>query len=264
MHADCVSATEISCSSRKTEELIVPIMRARNLMAFDSSAAKVDSYIRVSLLPDESSIMQTALHRGNNEPVYNERFVFRAPRNTLPERVLKCIAYTCDKSSNTMLGQIEMKLSSVDLRSVYNAWLPLIDSKRVPNIADASKFGSRWMWRAVVLFELSSHGRTPDSCFGESEEPGLDGGKDSADPFVKIYLLQKGKKISKKKTSVKKGDPNPVFNEAMIFSVPAAALQNIQLRLTLAEYQVEGKLQQWATSLWVPTAPENSCLTGTR
>ena len=45
------------------------------------------------------------------------------------------------------------------------------------------------------------------------------------DPFVKIYLLQKGKKISKKKTSVKKGDRNPVFNEAMIFSVPAAALQ---------------------------------------
>ncbi|GFW51656.1 hypothetical protein TNCV_4213321 [Trichonephila clavipes] len=50
------------------------------------------------------------------------------------------------------------------------------------------------------------------------------------DPFVKIYLLQKGKKISKKKTSVKKGDSNPVFNEAMIFSVPAGALQFVQTR----------------------------------
>lgn len=46
-----------------------------------------------------------------------------------------------------------------------------------------------------------------------------------ADPFVKVYLLQDGRKISKKKTAVKRGDTNPVFNEAMIFSVPAIVLQ---------------------------------------
>lgn len=31
--------------------------------------------------------------------------------------------------------------------------------------------------------------------------------------------------MSKKKTAVKRDDPNPVFNEAMIFSVPAIVLQ---------------------------------------
>ncbi|NXP22089.1 SYT12 protein, partial [Scytalopus superciliaris] len=50
-------------------------------------------------------------------------------------------------------------------------------------------------------------------------------GKVTADPFVKVYLLQDGRKISKKKTAVKRGDTNPVFNEAMIFSVPAIVLQ---------------------------------------
>lgn len=40
-----------------------------------------------------------------------------------------------------------------------------------------------------------------------------------------MYLLQDGRKISKKKTAVKRGDTNPVFNEAMIFSVPAIVLQ---------------------------------------
>lgn len=45
------------------------------------------------------------------------------------------------------------------------------------------------------------------------------------DPFVKVYLLQDGRKMSKKKTAVKRDDPNPVFNEAMIFSVPATVLQ---------------------------------------
>ena len=36
--------------------------------------------------------------------------------------------------------------------------------------------------------------------------------------------MQNGKKISKKKTTVKRGEKNPIFNEAMIFSVPATAL----------------------------------------
>ena len=37
-------------------------------------------------------------------------------------------------------------------------------------------------------------------------------------------MLQNGKKVMKKKTSVKKDTNAPVFNEAMIFSVPAPAL----------------------------------------
>lgn len=46
-----------------------------------------------------------------------------------------------------------------------------------------------------------------------------------SDPFVKVYLLQDGRKISKKKTSTKRDDTNPIFNEAMIFSVPSIVLQ---------------------------------------
>lgn len=73
-------------------------------------------------------------------------------------------------------------------------------------------------------------------------------------------MLKQGKKIHKKKTSTKKGERSPIFNEAMIFNVPAVSLQvnslilhikiikifkltlkpkiflqTIQLRLTVAE-----------------------------
>jgi len=40
-----------------------------------------------------------------------------------------------------------------------------------------------------------------------------------------VYLLQHEKKIHKKRTSTKKGERSPIFNEAMIFSVPAHSLQ---------------------------------------
>lgn len=36
--------------------------------------------------------------------------------------------------------------------------------------------------------------------------------------------MQQNKKINKKKTSVKKGEKCPIFNEAMMFSVPAHTL----------------------------------------
>ncbi|KAF3855132.1 hypothetical protein F7725_023187 [Dissostichus mawsoni] len=65
--------------------------------------------------------------------------------------------------------------------------------------------------------------------------------KNTADPFVKVYLLQDGKKISKKKTSTKRDDTNPIFNEAMIFSVPSLVLQELSLRVTVAEATDDGR-----------------------
>ncbi|XP_052399455.1 synaptotagmin-12-like isoform X2 [Carassius gibelio] len=66
-------------------------------------------------------------------------------------------------------------------------------------------------------------------------------GKTTADLFVKVYLLQDGRKIRKKKTSVKRDDTNPIFNEAMIFSVPAVVLQDLSLRVTVAESTEDGR-----------------------
>ena len=52
-------------------------------------------------------------------------------------------------------------------------------------------------------------------------------------PPTQVYLLKNGKKVSKKKTSVKRSDRSPIFNESMIFSVPPYMLNSIQVRLTI-------------------------------
>ncbi|NXD70991.1 SYT12 protein, partial [Eolophus roseicapillus] len=79
-------------------------------------------------------------------------------------------------------------------------------------------------------------------------------GKVTADPFVKVYLLQDGRKISKKKTAVKRDDTNPVFNEAMIFSVPAIVLQELSLRVTVAECGEDGRADNTGHVLIGPAA----------
>lgn len=48
-----------------------------------------------------------------------------------------------------------------------------------------------------------------------------------------MYLQKDARKVSKKRTSVKRADSCPIFNEAMIFSVPPYMLSAIQIRLTV-------------------------------
>jgi hypothetical protein len=45
------------------------------------------------------------------------------------------------------------------------------------------------------------------------------------DPYVKLYLVQGGKRVKKKKTSIKKCTLNPYFNESFTFEIPPDQIQ---------------------------------------
>lgn len=48
-----------------------------------------------------------------------------------------------------------------------------------------------------------------------------------------VYLLKSDKKVFKKKTSVKRTERSPIYNESMTFSVPPYMLNSVQIRLTV-------------------------------
>lgn len=47
----------------------------------------------------------------------------------------------------------------------------------------------------------------------------------STDPYVKIHLMQNGKRQKKKKTTIKKNTLNPYYNESFSFEVPSEQIQ---------------------------------------
>ena len=58
------------------------------------------------------------------------------------------------------------------------------------------------------------------------------------DPYVKIYLLHNGQRVTKKKTHIKKRSLNPVFNESFVFDLPDSAetLSSIQLEFVVLDW----------------------------
>lgn len=51
-----------------------------------------------------------------------------------------------------------------------------------------------------------------------------------SDPFVKVVLQHNGKRLKKKKTSVKQNTLNPYFNESFSFEIPFSQIQVCTLR----------------------------------
>ena len=60
------------------------------------------------------------------------------------------------------------------------------------------------------------------------------------DPYVKVYLLCEGKRIKKKKTTMKKSTLSPVYNEALVFDVPAENVEDVSLIVKVIDYDRYG------------------------
>lgn len=58
---------------------------------------------------------------------------------------------------------------------------------------------------------------------------------------MKVSLIYGGRKIKKKKTSVKRHEKNPVYNESMIFDIPAEFLHKIGFLITIEHKNFESE-----------------------
>ena len=57
-----------------------------------------------------------------------------------------------------------------------------------------------------------------------------------SDPYVKVSLMCQGKRIKKKKTSIKRSTLNPVYNEAIVFDVPQENVEEVSLLIKVVDY----------------------------
>ncbi|XP_029055887.1 uncharacterized protein LOC114882891 [Osmia bicornis bicornis] len=205
-------------------DLAISVLEARDLVTPDGQPAR-DTFARVCLLPDrQMHVKCTRLYRASPSPSYQEKFPFHLDGGLTGRTLL--VEVFSDESSRgggaSLIGEASLRLGSAPRAAT--TWLPLTGSIILTPRLGELMFSLSYLPTAERLTLVVVKAR---NLRGANLIPG--------DFFVKVYLLQQGKKIHKKKTSVKRGEKSPIFNEAIIFNVPTHILQNIQIRLTVAE-----------------------------
>ncbi|NXQ55273.1 SYT12 protein, partial [Anthoscopus minutus] len=212
--------------------LHVTLLQGKDLL--EKEDARFEScFMRISLLPAEQIVGISRIQRSAYSVAFDEHFSVPLDPAALEENSLRFSVFGIDEDERSVsTGVAELKLSDLDLATrPFNAWLYLQDTNKAVDTVGEILLSLSYLPTAERLTVVVV----------KAKNLVWSNGKVTADPFVKVYLLQDGRKISKKKTAVKRGDTNPVFNEAMIFSVPAIVLQELSLRVTVAESGEDGR-----------------------
>jgi len=216
--------------------LIVTVNKCTNLPAKDTANNTSDPYVKLQLLPEKQHKVKTRVLRRTLNPVYDEDFTFYGVNfNQLPILTLHFVVLSFDRySRDDVVGEVMLEMESLDLKDSEVNPMSLIReiSPRSMKLKDQGR-GEL----LVSLCHQPAAGRVTVVVLKARNLPKMDI-TGMSDPYVKIYLLHKDQRISKKKTHVKKRTLNPVFNESFVFDLPRSdnGLADIQLEFALLDW----------------------------
>ncbi|XP_060803939.1 synaptotagmin 1 isoform X2 [Amyelois transitella] len=207
--------------------LSVTVIQAEDLPALDMGGTS-DPYVKVYLLPDKKKKFETKVHRKTLSPVFNETFVFKnVPYADAMNKTLVFAIFDFDRfSKHDQIGEVKVPLCQVDLAQTIEEWRELQSVEGEGGQLGDICFSLRYVPTAgkltVVILEAKN--------LKKMDVGGL------SDPYVKIALMQNGKRLKKKKTSIKKCTLNPYYNESFTFEVPFEQIQKVNLVVTVVDY----------------------------
>ncbi|KAI7802510.1 synaptotagmin-1b [Triplophysa rosa] len=212
--------------------LIVGVIQAEGLAAMDMSGTS-DPYVKVYLLPDKKKKFETKVHRKTLDPTFNEHFTFKVPYAELGGKTLVMTVYDFDRfSKHDAIGDVRVQMNKVDFSHLTEEWRDLQkaekeEQERLGDICLSLRYVPTAGKLTVVILEAKN--------LKKMDVGGL------SDPYVKIHLMQNGKRLKKKKTTTKKNTLNPYYNESFSFEVLSEQIQKVQVVVTVLDYDKIGK-----------------------
>ncbi|XP_014255913.1 synaptotagmin 1 isoform X1 [Cimex lectularius] len=210
--------------------LSVTVIQAEDLPALDMGGTS-DPYVKVYLLPDKKKKFETKVHRKTLSPVFNETFTFKSvPYADAMNKTLVFAIFDFDRfSKHDQIGEVKVPLCQVDLAQTIEEWKELQSvegeggqDNKLGDICFSLRYVPTAGKLTVVILEAKN--------LKKMDVGGL------SDPYVKIAIMQNGKRLKKKKTSIKKCTLNPYYNESFSFEVPFEQIQKVQLVVTVVDY----------------------------
>ncbi|NWY07302.1 SYT7 protein, partial [Nothoprocta ornata] len=198
--------------------LTVKIMKAQELPAKDFSGTS-DPFVKIYLLPDKKHKLETKVKRKNLNPHWNETFLFEG-KGRLGWAGL-CLSW--------WFGGHPLRCHFPFLRC------PPDSSHRsgmCPNSSSVSQ-GSRGELLLSLCYNPSANSIVVNIIKARNLKAMDIGG--TSDPYVKVWLMYKDKRVEKKKTVVMKRCLNPVFNESFAFDIPTERLRETTIVITVMD-----------------------------
>uniref|UniRef100_A0A3Q3J6A0 C2 domain-containing protein n=1 Tax=Monopterus albus TaxID=43700 RepID=A0A3Q3J6A0_MONAL len=212
-------------------QLIVGILQAQDLAAMDMGGTS-DPYVKVYMLPDKKKKFETKVQRKNLCPIFNETFTFKIPYTELGAKTLVLQVFDFDRfGKHDVIGEIKIPMNTIDLGQPIHEWKDLVCGEK----EEQEKLGDI----CISLRYVPTAGKLTVNIMEAKNLKKMDVGGLS-DPFVKVVLQHNGKRIKKKKTSVKQNTLNPYFNESFSFEIPFSQIQKVQLLITVYDYDKVG------------------------
>ncbi|NWR38930.1 SYT7 protein, partial [Tachuris rubrigastra] len=224
--------------------LTVKIMKAQELPAKDFSGTS-DPFVKIYLLPDKKHKLETKVKRKNLNPHWNETFLFEGKDWDGLE-----VDGPAQGGNRAVVGP------GGSARLKPPVWWPSV----VPWASPASKarlevYPVKGMWgkdgkapspqkppwvggsRGELLLSLCYNPSANSIVVNIIKARNLKamdiGG--TSDPYVKVWLMYKDKRVEKKKTVVMKRCLNPVFNESFAFDIPTERLRETTIVITVMD-----------------------------
>ncbi|KAH3738727.1 synaptotagmin-10-like [Dreissena polymorpha] len=216
------------------EFLNICIVKACNLPPKDFSGTS-DPYIKTYLLPDRRHKFQTKVHRKTLNPEFHETYSFNVAFKELQGRILQFSVYDFDRfSRHDLIGTVIV----TDIVPEGNRLVAETYFTKDILSTNQEKFDLGELM--ITLCYLPTAGRLTLTAVKARNLKAMDI-TGSSDPFVKASLICQGKRIKKKKTTVKRSTLNPIYNEAMVFDVPQENVEDVDLIIKVVDYDRIGR-----------------------
>ncbi|KAK5643895.1 hypothetical protein RI129_007740 [Pyrocoelia pectoralis] len=197
-------------------DLTVHLIEAHDLAGSDQGGFN-DPYVKLSLIPEvDTRKRQTTIHRNDPNPYFDQHFKFPVSHDDLQYKTLVLQVFDYD---------LRMSMDEYDVTSNIEVWGEIIKNKKPPEEIQEVLLSLSYLPSAERLTVVLLKAR---NLFLPSD-------KESVDPIVKVYLLVSGKRVKKKKTAARKNTRNPVWNEALSFSLSSSNLSNAAIEICVID-----------------------------
>ncbi|XP_076823668.1 synaptotagmin-15-like isoform X2 [Clavelina lepadiformis] len=226
------------------ESLTVKVLKVKQLPPREHNNSPRDSIVKLFLLPDERISQQTKVRMRNNNPTFNETFVFQVSSSEIRKRTLRLSVFDTDKKKSTrsLLGHALISLNDIDPSKVNEVvWRDLDDIAHPGDIGgslgelhNAITYFPNLDRLGVVVLEAKN------LCKLDLEATGV---------YVKVSLKQGHQVIKTKKTTTKDGLSDPQFNESFAFKVSAKDIDQTCLFFNVVTTGGKGAIYKMTSTL---------------